>query len=190
MEEQNSWFSEEVINDLIVQVIDFVPNLFIASIIFLICWRLSYTASNIIKRVGEARNINQALLGLLRQIGWVTVFVFGLTTSLNNLGIDLTAIVTSLGLTGFALSFALKDAISNVIAGVMVILYKTFKKDDEIKVAGVSGVVQEVNLRYTIIVPEDESELIYIPNSIMLNKQLTVKKNLQAANEDDGYVIS
>ena len=183
------WFKEDVLKSLIQQGIDFLPHLIAAGIIFVIFWRLSYVASYVINRIGKARNVNSSLLGLMRQISWITVFVFGLTTSLNNLGVDLTALITSLGLTGFALSFALKDAISNVIAGVMVILYKTFKRGDEISVSGASGVVQEVNLRYTIIEPDGEGEMIYIPNSIMLSRQITVKKNLQAANSDDGYVI-
>jgi small conductance mechanosensitive channel len=182
---------DEITTMVLNNLIEFIPSLLVSLLIFCIFWRCSYLIARIISGIGTKSDINPALVHLMSKIGWITVFIFGLVTSLNNLGINLTALTASLGLTGFALSFALKDAISNLVAGVMVILYRTFRKGDYIEVAGDKGIVLEVNLRYTVIEPEKKDVLIYIPNSILLSKQITVNKKLSIAStdENDGYVL-
>lgn len=171
-------FNQEIIKAIVEKSWNFIPNLISALIILLIFYKLSSLANNLILKAGAQKHLNESLVNLASQIARISVFIFGLITSLNNLGIDLTAITASLGLTGFALGFALKDAISNIIAGVMVILYKTFSKGDHIEVSGDKGIVVEVNLRYTVIesTSENTKSVIFIPNSIMLQKSIKVSQ--------------
>jgi small-conductance mechanosensitive channel len=68
-----------------------------------------------------------------------------------------------LGLTGIALDFALKDAISNLISGVLILLYSPFEIGSRIKIAGYEGVVVTIDLRYTEL--DSERDKILIPNS-------------------------
>ena len=58
----------------------------------------------------------------------------GLVLAISKLGFDIGALVAGLGLTSFALGFALKDAISNLVAGVMIVLYKPVKLGDRIDI--------------------------------------------------------
>ena len=48
------------------------------------------------------------------------VMIFGFVTALGSVGVDVSALVAGLGLTGFALGFALKDTISNLLSGVLI----------------------------------------------------------------------
>ena len=61
------------------------------------------------------------------------------STELFSIGIHVSAIVASLGLTGFAIGFAFKDALSNYLAGIMVILYKPYDIRDNVNITGVRG---------------------------------------------------
>ena len=51
----------------------------------------------------------------------------------------------------FALGFALRDAVSNLIAGVLILLYQPFGYGDKITVGGNSGTVTGINFRYTVL---------------------------------------
>lgn len=58
--------------------------------------------------------------------------LLGLVTALGTAGVNVSALVTSLGLVGFALGFALKDALSNIISGILLLLYRPFSVGDVI----------------------------------------------------------
>jgi small conductance mechanosensitive channel len=88
------------------------------------------------------------------------------------MGIDVTALVTGLGLTGFAVGFALKDIISNALSGMLVILYKPFKNGDHISVTALEGTVADVNLRYTVL--NAEGKRIFVPNSSLMTNPIIV----------------
>ncbi|PSV23717.1 mechanosensitive ion channel [Photobacterium leiognathi subsp. mandapamensis] len=107
-----------------------------------------------------------------------TILIFvGAILAFSKLGFDVTGIVTGLGLTGFALGLALKDAISNLVAGVMIVLYKPIKLGDWIEVANSRGQVVDLNLRYITI--KDDGATHLIPNSLFLSDKITIN-NIEA----------
>ena len=59
------------------------------------------------------------------------VIAIGLVTGFGTMGIDVSALIAGLGLSGFALGFALRDAVSNLIAGVLILLYRPFSYGDK-----------------------------------------------------------
>lgn len=101
----------------------------------------------------------------------VLLFI-GMTLALSKLGFDIGALVAGLGLTGFALGFALKDAISNLIAGVMLVLYKPIRLGNIIEVKGAKGTVVDFNLRYITL--QDGSLTHLLPNSVLLNEKVSI----------------
>jgi len=104
----------------------------------------------------------------------ITAFLIGVISCLGTLGIDTTALVAGLGLTGLALGLALKDAVSNFIAGLMIVLYSPFNLDDELEISGSRGKVTDMDLRYVTI--ENEAEQVLIPNSSFLTSVVKRKK--------------
>lgn len=101
----------------------------------------------------------------------ILVFI-GLVLALSALGFEVGALVASLGLTSFALGLALKDAISNLVSGIMIVLYKPITLGDKIEVSGAKGTVVDVNLRYITLKAEGVIHLI--PNSVLLNNKISV----------------
>lgn len=81
--------------------------------------------------------------------------------------VNVGALVAGLGLTGFALGFALKDVLSNLLAGVLILLYRPFQRGHRVSVTGFEGIVAEINLRYTTL--DSGGKKILIPNSLLLN---------------------
>jgi len=102
--------------------------------------------------------------------------VFGVITSLGTLGINVSALVAGLGLSGFALGFALKDTISNLLAGVLILVYQPFDIDDYIIVSGQEGKVTHIDLRYTTL--DGDAKIVLIPNSLVFANTVSIlKKN-------------
>ena len=114
----------------------------------------------------------QDLLNLAVKTVSIGIIAFGVVTALGTLGIDVTALVAGLGLAGFALGFALRDIVSNLLAGVLVIFYKPFHRGDLIQVAGNKGTVRAIDLRYTII--DNEEGRVLIPNAKLFDNSVTV----------------
>ena len=113
------------------------------------------------------------LVQLANQTVRYALIIVGLITGLGTMGIDVSALIAGLGLTGFALGFAFRDALSNVLAGTLIILYRPFKPGDTITVAGNSGTVSSINFRYSIL--ESDGKTILVPNSTMFSNTVTVQ---------------
>ena len=82
------------------------------------------------------------------------------------------ASLAGLGLTGFALGFALRDAVSNLLAGVLILIFRPFHVGSDIKVAGYSGTVLAIDLRYTTLAGDGDHVLV--PNKTMYSSPITV----------------
>lgn len=113
---------------------------------------------------------NSEVFHLLSNSQRAVMILVGVILALTELGFNLSALIAGLGLTGFALGFALKDAVSNLVAGVMIVIYKTVEINDEIEISGTKGVVKNINLRYVTIQSEECVNLM--PNSLFLNSKM------------------
>ena len=141
-------------------------------VVFAIFWLAAVVVSRIGVRVGKARHIDKALIRLFEPACRISLILFGAVTGLGTAGVDVTALVAGLGLTGFALGFALKDTISNLLAGILIIIYKPFRSGDHIKVTAFEGTVAEIDLRYTVLEADDQR--IFVPNSILFTNAIAV----------------
>ncbi len=153
-------------------ILSFMPRLGTSVMVFALFWLGGICAGKVIRRLGDARSIDASLTFLLGRVAKVGLLVFGAVTALGTLGIDVTALVAGVGLTGFALGFALKDIISNVLAGILVIIYKPFQPGDYIAVSAFKGKVTEINLRYTTL--QTDGRKIFVPNAMVFSNAVTV----------------
>ncbi|MDZ4800822.1 MAG: mechanosensitive ion channel [Bryobacteraceae bacterium] len=118
---------------------------------------------------------NADLLDLLGRVAGLALMVFGAITALGTLGIDVSALVAGLGLTGFALGFAFRDVLSNLLAGILILLYRPFSRGDHIAVTGFDGIVSQIDLRYTTL--QSEGKIILIPNSNLFTNPIEVRRS-------------
>lgn len=165
-------FTPEALVRLRDQVVGYLPILAGGIAIFVVFWLLAVVFRSVVNRVGVSRGIEPPLVRLLSKAIYVGLIVFGAMTALGTMGINISAMVAGLGLTGFALGFALKDIISNLLAGVLVILYHTFGEGDKIKVSGFEGKVVRIDLRYTLL--NTGSDVVFLPNQLLFNNPVVV----------------
>lgn len=112
-------------------------------------------------------NLNVAsLVGNLVQIG---IVILGIINVLAAFGVDLVSLVTVLGVAGLAISLSLQDLLRNVVAGIYVLMEQPFKIGDKITVKEVTGIVQGIELRTTLL-RTDDGLLVVVPNNTVLNE--------------------
>lgn len=95
----------------------------------------------------------------------VVIFVIGILIILQYLSISITPILTALGVGGLAIALALQDTLSNLFAGIYIILTKKIRPGDYIRLeSGEEGYVTDISWRSTTI-HQLPNNLIIIPNS-------------------------
>lgn len=142
------------------------PDIAMALIILLVSFLIAGLTKRAIDRGAErfAGGKKQVIM-LGASVARILILILGVITSLGTMGINVSAMVAGLGLSGFALGFALKDVLSNLLSGAMMLIYQPFKSGDRIVVSGCEGEVTEINLRYTVLQGKDREYMI--PNSAM-----------------------
>jgi small conductance mechanosensitive channel len=149
---------------LLADVIAFIPNLIISLIIFIVSLYLSGLISRMVARWLTKRDTDAELTLLLETVTKWALYILGTTMALNQIGFNLTAFLTGLGILGFTVGFAIQDVSKNFIAGLLLLIEQPFDIGDGIEVAGYSGTVLDVDLRATELKAWD-GRVILIPNS-------------------------
>ena len=153
-------------------ILPLLTNLVIAIAIYIIGkWIAGYVVK-IIDKAMEMRKMDLALRQFLSAI-IKTVFSFViLLIAVEQLGVDTTSLLALLGAAGLAVGLALKDSLSNFASGVMLILFKPFKIGDFIEAAGISGVVERIEVFNTIVRTGDNKEIV-VPNGQIYGGTIT-----------------
>ncbi|MEE2942027.1 MAG: mechanosensitive ion channel domain-containing protein [Verrucomicrobiota bacterium] len=162
------------------QAAEWLPRIGFALLVLFVFWLLAVVARKVIRKAGAVASIDASVINLLARAAYIVLLVVGLVTSLGTLSIDVSAIVASLGLTGFAVGFALKDSISNLLSGVLILIHRPFEVGDSIKVKTFQGRVTSIDLRYTRL--ELDGEKILVPNSLLFTNPISLLS--EAANEN------
>ena len=157
---------ETMYDALVRQVSAFVPRFLMSVLTFLGFWLASVVLQQLVRRLGGQSHLSPDVLALLAQVAKTALLIVGGVTALGTAGINISALVAGLGLAGFALRFAFKDILSNLLAGMLILIYRPFQRHDRIAVLGFEGVVSEIGLRYTVLQTEDRTVLI--PNGTCL----------------------
>lgn len=101
---------------------------------------------------------------LLSRLAFYAVISTGAVAALAVMGVNPARLATSLGLLGVALGFAMREAIENFIAGLILLMQRPFAVGDQITFGDFEGIVEDVRVRDTVIRLYD-GRLVYAPNA-------------------------
>ena len=135
---------------------------------------LAWISKQLLTRLFTHIKITHNVTNFLAQCVCFLFIAIGLITALGTIGVDVSALITSLGLLGFAVGFATKDILSNALAGIMILIFKPFKIGDQLTIQQNSGIVSAIDLHYTTINHKTE-HLTLIPNNAVLNSIIDVR---------------
>ena len=164
------WVS--LIKEPLIAGIEFVPRLFVA-LIFLGFFWLIYRAVRrlILGSLGKA-NVDPSIRDMLGHLIKWTIMGFGLVIAFNQIGIQITALLTGVSIVGLAMGLAAQETLANFIAGIVIFWDKPFRIGDSIEIEGSSGTVQRVTFRSTRMLDGD-GQIIVLPNTFVLAHKLS-----------------
>ena len=95
------------------------------------------------------------IIGVVDRTAGIGVMLIGAITIMQEVGVDITAIVTGLGITGLALALGAQALVRDGINGIFLLAEDQYRRGDVIRIADVTGTVEDITLRRTIIRDED-----------------------------------
>ena len=158
-----------VFRQIRVDLLAATPRLITAAIVFGIFFIVAQVGQRIIAFAAPRVRADTGAVLLLSRIYYYSVLVFGLITALGTAGLNVSALVAGLGLTGFAFGFALKDVLSNLVSGLMLLVYRPFKIGDQIEMGAYEGTIKTIRMRDTIVRGYD-GRMIVIPNTKLITE--------------------
>ena len=157
----------EVFTKMQADLLQALPGVFRGALVFLVFLLVAWVGRRIIALAAPRVRADTGAVLLLSRVYYYGILIFGIITALGAAGLNVTALVTGLGLTGFALGFALKDVLSNLLSGIMLLLYRPFNIGDHIRMGEYEGTIETIRMRDTLVRAAD-GRLIVIPNTKLI----------------------
>lgn len=136
-------------------------------------WIISAWLQRRVSALGRKHaQLDDMLFDFLSAIVRYVVLGFAVLFVLNTFGVQTTSVVAIIGAAGLAIGLALQGTLSNIAAGVMLILFRPIKLGDFVDVGGVTGTVKSINLNFTELADVSNAQVI-IPNSAVWGNVIT-----------------
>ena len=159
----------EVFEQLHARILGAVPGIVTGAMVFVVFLVVAWAGKLIIEYAAPRVKADTGVVLLLSRVYYYSIIIFGIITALSAAGLNVSALVAGLGLTGFALGFALKDVLSNLVSGVMLLVYHPFRIGDQIKMGEHEGTIQTIRMRDTVVRAYDGRTII-IPNTKLITE--------------------
>lgn len=158
-----------VFEQLFGELLGVVPALVTALIVFGIFYLIAWAGMRLINYSAPRFKADGSVVLLLSRLLFYGLLTLGVITALGTAGLNVNALIAGLGLTGFALGFALKDVLSNLLSGIMLLVYRPFRIGDQITVGSYEGTIKAIRMRDTVVRSYDGRNII-IPNTKLITK--------------------
>jgi small conductance mechanosensitive channel len=158
--------------DLGLAAIGFVPRIFVALVFLMVFWLIYRGFRKVAVGSMSKANIDPSLRDMMGTLIKWAVMGFGLVIAFNQVGVQITALLTGVSIIGLAVGFAAQETLANFIAGVVIFWDKPFKVDDWVETEGAYGRVLRITFRSTRLLTMDGT-VVVMPNTQMLAKTLS-----------------
>lgn len=127
-------------------------------------WLAGRTGKGVRKGLERAKRVDATLVTFFASMAKYIVLAVTVIAVLNQFGVETTSLVAVVGAAGLAIGLALQGTLSNVAAGVMLLVFRPFKVGDFVEAAGHAATVKELNLFFTVMATGDNVRII-VPNA-------------------------
>lgn len=156
---------QEIIDQLIAVVTTYGLDVLGAIAILVVGWiAAGWAKSATAKALGKVKAVDEMLTSFFASMAKYVVLAFTVVAMLNRFGVETTSFVAVIGAAGLAIGLALQGTLSNVAAGVMLLMFRPYKVGDFIEGAGLSGTVKASGLFTTEMATGDNIHIV-VPNS-------------------------
>lgn len=190
-DEMNIRIIQSYLQQLPDRALRFGMRVLLALVFFVIGVQVIRLVRRIVRRSLKKNNADVGVVQFLDSLIKVALYVLLLFLIASGFGLDATSVVALLGSAGVAIGLAVQGSLSNFAGGVLILLLKTFRVDDYIRVDndGHEGTVKEIQLFYTKLATPD-NHMVIIPNGSLANSAITNISTLGERKMDIPVTIS
>ncbi|NGX15580.1 mechanosensitive ion channel [Wenzhouxiangella sp. XN24] len=178
----------EVLNDLARNVVRMLPLIVVALVVTAISWIIArFTVGGLRGRL-QARSLSPLLREVIARAGGILVMLVGVYLVLRIAGLTQLAftVVGGTGLIGLALGIAFRDITENFLASLFLSLQQPFREGDLVEVASVTGYVQRLTSRTTVLLTLDGNQ-VQVPNATVFKS--TIRNFTSNPNRREDFVV-
>lgn len=164
------------LRDLIGSAVKVFPAIITALIIIMLTRYAAQFTRKIAKQIGQKTLSSKSLQLLLSKTAHITTWILGVVIAcvIAFPGLRLGDIIATLGLGSVAIGFAFQDIFKNFLSGILILIQRPFRIDDQIIVSDYEGTVERIDIRTTKIRTYD-GERILMPNSEVFTSAVRVR---------------
>ena len=144
-------------------LLSYAVNIVAALAIIIIGLIIARMISNAVNRLMISRNIDATVADFISALARYAIIAFTLIAALGRVGVQTASVIAVLGAAGLAVGLALQGSLSNLAAGVLLVLFRPFRAGEYVDLGGVAGTVQSVQIFSTTMRTAD-GKIIVIPN--------------------------
>ncbi len=137
-----------------------------ALLIILVGRVIAKSLRSLIGKLLRKREIDETLVAFVTQVSYVAMMIVIIIAALGQIGIQTTSIIAVLGAAGLAVGFAMQSSLSNLAAGILLLVLQPYKVGDFIEGAGIAGTVEELGMFNTTLKTPDNRKIV-VPNASM-----------------------
>ena len=179
-------FSPDVIGEKVAVIF---LNLIVGTLTFMSFYVVWCILNRIFRVLVNKTKMDQTTASFLEKTLKYFFITIGAIEALSSAGIDTGALLASLGIAGLTIGFAARDALSNLISGLLIFWDRPFVIGDLIQVEDYYGRVADITLRSTRVVTVD-GKMLAIPNSDIINSTVASYTNFPHLRLDINVTIA
>lgn len=187
---------QEFFDAVVIGAVEAAPKIFFAVMAFWVLiraerWGLQRLESIVVERnkkknelPGEAEKRIRTLFTIFDKILIVLIWVLSALVFLSLIGVDIAPIIAAFGIFGLAISFGSQTLVKDVIGGAFIIFENQIRVGDVANINGTGGLVEEINLRTTVL--RDQHGTVHVFPNGSITKLSNLTKDWSAAVLDIG----
>jgi len=144
-------------------LLSYAVNIVAAIAIIIVGMIVARIVSNTVNRLMLARKIDATVADFLSALVRYAVIAFTLIAALGRVGVQTASVIAVLGAAGVAVGLALQGSLSNLAAGVLLVMFRPFRAGEYVDLGGVAGTVLSVQIFSTTMRTVD-GKIVVIPN--------------------------
>ncbi|HDL5885536.1 TPA: mechanosensitive ion channel [Mannheimia haemolytica] len=170
-------------------IIPYGTKILLAIAIFVVGKFLARLISRLLGKAALKSTKDEMLQSFIVSISYFLLLLIVVIASLSQIGINTSSLVALIGAAGLAIGLSLQNSLQNFAAGVMLLIFKPFRKGDLIETGGMTGVVEQMGL-LVLELRTGDNKTVLLPNGKVFSDSITNYSNNPTRRIDFTFDIS
>ncbi|UQX80041.1 mechanosensitive ion channel [Mannheimia haemolytica] len=170
-------------------IIPYGTKILLAIAIFVVGKFLARLISRLLGKAALKSTKDEMLQSFIVSISYFLLLLIVVIASLSQIGINTSSLVALIGAAGLAIGLSLQNSLQNFAAGVMLLIFKPFRKGDLIETGGMTGVVEQMGL-LVLELRTGDNKTVLLPNGKVFSDSVINYSNNPTRRIDFTFDIS